>query len=95
VDPAILGVALPLSGKGSPGGMGVLPRGSVSPVEGNLLRFFAYWRERAKPTDYDLSVLMLDATYGNPATSPRPRTGPRSSSTSACPPWTAGSSSRS
>jgi hypothetical protein len=67
VDPAILGVALPLSGKGSPGGMGVLPRGSVSPVEGNLLRFFAYWRERAKPTDYDLSVLMLDATYGNPA----------------------------
>jgi hypothetical protein len=66
VDPAVLDVALPLSGKAMPDGLGVMPRGSVSPVAGNLLRFFCYWRQRERRTDYDLSALMLDEQYGNP-----------------------------
>lgn len=65
IDPAVLGVALPLSGKTAPGGFGVLPRGSVSDVEGDLLRFFVYWKEHAQRTDYDLSALLLDADYRN------------------------------
>ena len=64
VDPAVLGVAVPLTGKGAPSGLGVLPRGSVSDVGGGLLRFFAYWRQAGYPTDYDLSALLVDADYG-------------------------------
>jgi hypothetical protein len=63
IDPAVLDVALPLSGKAVSTGLGVLPRGSVSPVDGELLRFFVYWKERRTRTDYDLSGLMLDADY--------------------------------
>lgn len=65
VDPAVLELALPLSGKARPGGLGVMPRGSVSPVEGDSLRFFVHWRQREQRTDYDLSVLLLDSEYGN------------------------------
>jgi hypothetical protein len=46
-----------------PGGLGVLPRGSVSAVTGDSLRFFAYWREKQDRTDYDLSALLLDEHY--------------------------------
>ncbi|MBW8485643.1 hypothetical protein [Actinomadura parmotrematis] len=67
LDPAVLDVALPLTGKGTPGGLGVLPRGSLTPVDGALLRFFIYWRENEHTTDFDLSALMLDRTYRNPA----------------------------
>ncbi|WP_067568576.1 TerD family protein [Nocardia acidivorans] len=63
VDPDILEVALPLSGKGIGGGFGVLPRGSITRVEGELLRFFVYWKERARRTDFDLSAVMLDGTF--------------------------------
>ncbi|MFJ7070911.1 hypothetical protein [Streptomyces sp. NPDC101115] len=63
VDPAVLDVALPLSGRAASAGLGVLPRGSVSPVEGDLLRFFTYWKERSRTTDHDLSALVLDADY--------------------------------
>ncbi|WP_438483970.1 TerD family protein [Streptomyces sp. S186] len=63
IDPAMLDVALPLSGKATTSGLGVLPRGSVSPVEGELLRFFVYWKETSRTTDYDLSALMLNADY--------------------------------
>ncbi|MFJ5708670.1 hypothetical protein [Streptomyces sp. NPDC093105] len=63
VDPAILDVALPLSGRASSGGFGVLPRGSVSPVDGELLRFFMYWKESRRTTDLDLSALLLDERY--------------------------------
>ncbi|MGW0333423.1 hypothetical protein ACWD0J_16375 [Streptomyces sp. NPDC003011] len=63
VDPDILDVALPLSGRATAAGLGVLPRGSVSPVDGELLRFFVYWKETGRTTDYDLSALMLDAGY--------------------------------
>ncbi|RSN67276.1 TerD family protein [Actinomadura sp. WAC 06369] len=66
VDPAVLDVALPLSGKATASGLGVLPRGSLSPVDGELLRFFVYWKQREYRTDYDLSALMLDRDYGNP-----------------------------
>ncbi|MFE3032768.1 hypothetical protein ACFXKY_14120 [Streptomyces canus] len=63
VDPEILGVALPLSGRATSAGLGVLPRGSVSPVDGELLRFFVYWKQTQRVTDYDLSALLLDADY--------------------------------
>lgn len=59
VDPDILDVALPLSGKAAPTGFGILPRGSVTPVSTGLLRFFTYWKEREQTTDYDLSVLLF------------------------------------
>ncbi|MGY0490148.1 hypothetical protein [Streptomyces sp. WG-D5] len=63
VDPDMLDVALPLSGKAVSSGLGVLPRGSVSPVEGELLRFFVYWKQKKETTDYDLSALVLDEAY--------------------------------
>ncbi|MFD4372990.1 hypothetical protein [Streptomyces sp. NPDC058486] len=63
VDPGILDVALPLSGRASSGGFGVLPRGSVSAVDGELLRFFMYWKETRHRTDLDLSALLLDERY--------------------------------
>lgn len=66
VDPDVLDVALPLSGKAAGKGLGVLPRGSVTPVDGGLLRFFVYWRQHERRTDFDLSVLMLGEDYGNP-----------------------------
>ncbi|MDQ1072658.1 hypothetical protein [Streptomyces canus] len=63
VGPDVLGVALPLSGRATSAGLGVLPRGSVSPVDGELLRFFVYWKQKQRVTDYDLSALLLDAQY--------------------------------
>ncbi|MBD3139033.1 TerD family protein [Microbispora bryophytorum] len=66
VDPAVLDVALPLSGKAVAPGLGMLPRGSLSPVDGELLRFFVHWQQAERRTDYDLSALMLDAGYDNP-----------------------------
>ncbi|WP_344940188.1 TerD family protein [Actinomadura miaoliensis] len=66
VDPDVLDVALPLSGKATADGLGVLPRGSVTRVDGELLRFFVHWRQRDHDTDFDLSALMLDGDYRNP-----------------------------
>jgi hypothetical protein len=66
VDPAVLGVALPLSGKPAAPGLGVMPRGSVSdvvPGEQDVLSFFVYWRQRSRRTDYDLSALMTDRAF--------------------------------
>jgi hypothetical protein len=63
VDPDVLDVALPLSGKASESGFAVLPRGSRAPVSGELLRFFMYWRQTARHTDYDLSMLLLDEGF--------------------------------
>ncbi|MCA2219094.1 hypothetical protein [Jidongwangia harbinensis] len=63
VDPEILDVALPLSGKAAEGGFRVLPRGSRATVPGELLRFFTYWRQSSRRTDYDLSVLLLDDDF--------------------------------
>jgi hypothetical protein len=63
VDPEVLDVALPLSGKASEDGFAVLPRGSRATVTGELLRFFTYWRQASRRTDYDLSVLLLDDDF--------------------------------
>ncbi|GAA4085450.1 TerD family protein [Streptomyces shaanxiensis] len=63
LDPAVLDVALPLSGKAVSSGLGVLPRGSLSTIDGELLRFFVYWKQKSRDTDYDLSALMLDDDY--------------------------------
>jgi hypothetical protein len=63
IDPDVLDVALPLSGRATTAGLGVLPRGSLSPVDGELLRFFVYWKQASRSTDYDLSALLLDAGF--------------------------------
>ncbi|MET9959941.1 TerD family protein [Streptomyces sp. NPDC006326] len=63
IDPDVLDVALPLSGKATASGLGVLPRGSVSRVDGELLRFFVYWKQTERSTDYDLSAALLNADY--------------------------------
>ncbi|GAA4550898.1 TerD family protein [Amycolatopsis samaneae] len=63
VDPAVLDVALPLSGKASEDGFAVLPRGSRGRVDGEVLRFFTYWRQSRVRTDFDLSALLLDARF--------------------------------
>ncbi|MEU1888549.1 hypothetical protein ABZ491_24075 [Micromonospora rifamycinica] len=63
VDPEVLDVALPLSGKASEGGFAVMPRGSRAPVSGELLRFFTYWRQTGRRTDHDLSLLLLDEDF--------------------------------
>lgn len=63
-DPAILGAALPLTGKNQGEGLGIWPRGSVSKLEaGEWLRFFFYWRQAAARTDYDLSCLFMDKAF--------------------------------
>ncbi|WP_406296437.1 hypothetical protein [Streptomyces sp. NBC_00624] len=64
IDPDVLDVALPLSGRATAAGLGVLPRGSLSPVDGELLRFFVYWKQTSRTTDFDLSALLLNASYG-------------------------------
>ncbi|WP_333777043.1 TerD family protein [Streptomyces sp. IBSBF 3136] len=63
LDPDVLDVALPLSGRATAAGLGVLPRGSVSAVDGEHLRFFVYWKETEDRTDYDLSALLLHTDY--------------------------------
>jgi hypothetical protein len=67
IDPAIETVALPLSGKAAPAGLRVFPRGSVTPVEGDLLRFFVYWKQASRRTDFDLSALITDEQLGSAA----------------------------
>jgi stress response protein SCP2 len=63
-DPAVLGAALPLSGKNQSQGLGVWPRGSVSKLAaGEWLRFFFYWKQAARRTDYDLSCLFVDEQF--------------------------------
>lgn len=63
VDPAVRGVALPLSEKNKGTGFGTLPRGSRIPVTHDIVRFFCYWKEKGQRTDYDLSVLLLDENF--------------------------------
>lgn len=63
IDPDVLDVALPLSGRATAAGLGVLPRGSVSTVDGAQLRFFVYWKETGNRTDFDLSALLLHTDY--------------------------------
>ncbi|MFJ5016378.1 TerD family protein [Streptomyces griseoluteus] len=63
LDPDVLDMALPLSGRATAAGLGVLPRGSVSAVDGERLRFFVYWKETGRRTDYDLSALLLRTDY--------------------------------
>lgn len=63
IHPDARALALPLTGKQRPDGLGLLPRGSLSPL-GRRVRFFVYWKQRAVMTDYDLSVLLLDKDFG-------------------------------
>lgn len=60
VDPQVLGLALPLSGNATEDGLDVMPRGTVMPLNGEVLRLFTYWRQTGQHTDFDLSALFLD-----------------------------------
>ncbi|SER27861.1 hypothetical protein SAMN05216188_109280 [Lentzea xinjiangensis] len=61
VDDEVLDVVVPVSGTEE--GFGVLPRGSKLSLDGDVLRFFVHWRQRAKRTDYDLSALLLNEEF--------------------------------
>lgn len=63
VNKDVLSLALPLSNKNKAEGFSIMPRGSILPVEGNILRFFIYWKESENRTDYDLSGLMLQDDF--------------------------------
>ncbi|HEX8870457.1 MAG TPA: hypothetical protein VF821_32630, partial [Lentzea sp.] len=63
VDPEVLDVVVPMSGTATEDGFGVLPRGSKLSLEGDVLRFFTYWHQKSKRTDYDLSVVLLDENF--------------------------------
>ena len=65
VDPAVYDVAVPLSGKSTASGFGVMPRGSWAPVAPGHLRFFVYWKQRQERTDFDLSALLLDRDFAS------------------------------
>jgi len=62
VEPEARTIAVPLSDKSRPAGLGVLPRGSVQAV-GHNVRFFVHWKQQAITTDYDLSVLLLGDAF--------------------------------
>lgn len=63
IDKAAYDVALPLSNKQTAKGFKVMPRGSMSHIEGETLRFFCYWKQKDQRTDYDLSVILLDDKF--------------------------------
>ena len=63
VDRGVMTVALPLSEKTRASGFGVMPRGTILPVEKDTLRFFVYWKEKSQRTDYDLSAIYLDRDF--------------------------------
>jgi len=63
VDPDVLDVALPLSGKSTEDRFAVLPRGSRTRLDGDRVRFFTYWRQAKRRTDFDLSALLLDKHF--------------------------------
>ncbi|MEC3978071.1 TerD family protein [Amycolatopsis sp. H20-H5] len=63
IDPGVLDLAVPLSGKADASGFGVMPRGSLARVHGSALRFFTYWKQAQRRTDFDLSVLLLDDEF--------------------------------
>jgi stress response protein SCP2 len=56
-------IALPISNKQTAAGLNVLPRGSESDIEGDILRFFCYWHEHSRTTDFDLSAQLLDENF--------------------------------
>lgn len=62
-DPAILDLALPLSGKSLSDGYNIYPRGTIQSVDEGILRFFCYWKESGSRTDFDLSALLLDENF--------------------------------
>jgi hypothetical protein len=62
VDPRVRTLAIPLSEKTRPHGLGVMPRGSVQELDEHV-RFFVYWKEHERRTDFDLSVLLLDDEF--------------------------------
>lgn len=56
-------IAMPLSTKTKATGFNSMPRGSVVPIHSEWIRFFMYWKEKNRRTDYDLSVIALDADF--------------------------------
>lgn len=63
VNKDILKVALPLSNRQTNEGFATMPRGSSETVEGDVLRFFSYWKEKSSRTDFDLSAIVFDGEF--------------------------------
>lgn len=62
IDPDVLDVALPLSGRATAAGLGVLPRAARSP-RSTANCCASSWKQTARSTDYDLSALILNSSY--------------------------------
>lgn len=63
INPDILTVAIPLSNRQTASGIGIMPRGSTDTFNGEILRFFNYWRQKSERTDYDLSAVLLNEDF--------------------------------
>lgn len=56
-------ITIPLSEKNKESGFNVMPRGSRVGIDNDILRFFMYWKEKERTTDYDLSCSILDSEF--------------------------------
>jgi stress response protein SCP2 len=62
IDPRLERYVAPLQQRAASDGLLPFGRGSRIPVDlGRVLRLFVYWRQRARRTDLDLSVIQFDA----------------------------------
>ena len=65
IDPALSDYAVPLQQRAASDGALTYGRGTRLPVDlDRALRLFVYWRQAARDTDLDLSVIQFDADWG-------------------------------
>lgn len=60
INEDMINVSIPFSNKTSDSGFNVMPRGSITKLNFDVLRFFVYWKESTQRTDYDLGCLFLN-----------------------------------
>lgn len=64
IEATALKLAVPLSDKNKGDGFQMMPRGSLLPIpEEEILRFFIYWKEKERTTDFDLSAILLNDKF--------------------------------
>ena len=64
IAPELAGVTVPLQQRAASDGLIPLGRGSRIPIDGDkVLRLFVYWKQAAKRTDLDLSVIQFGEDY--------------------------------
>lgn len=63
LDPALDDLVLPFQARKQSDGLLNLARGSRIPFDGEVIRIFVYWHQRARTTDLDLSAMKLDDDF--------------------------------